>query len=83
MIRFLLIQLLLLLTPDVVSSDHQQTDASEQTDKFSSVRDAATEVQAAQEGEAEAEEAEEEEEEGDDNGNKVKGMTEDNSRGTN
>lgn len=80
MIRFLLIQLLLLLTPDVVSSDHQQTDSSEQTDKFSSVRDAATEVQAAQEGEAEAEE---EEGAGDDNGDKVKGMTEDNSRGTN
>lgn len=78
MIRFLLIQILLLLTPDVVSSDHQQTDSSEQTDKFSSVRDAATEVQAAQEGEAEAEE-----EGGDDNGDKVKGVTEDNSRGTN
>lgn len=71
---------LLLLTPDTVSSDHQQTDTSEQTDKLSSVRDTATEVQAAQE---EDEDEEEEEEEGDENGDKIKEMTEENSRVTN
>lgn len=68
---------LLLLTQDTVSSDHQQTDTSEQTDKLSSVRDTATEVQAAQE------EDEDEEEEGDENGDKVKEMTEENTRVTN
>lgn len=75
----MLIQHLLLLTPDVVSSDHQQTDTSEQTDKFPSVRDTATEVQASQE----EEEREAEEEGGDENGDKVKEMMEENSRGTN
>ncbi|TWW70251.1 hypothetical protein D4764_18G0010570 [Takifugu flavidus] len=60
-----------------VSSDHHQTDTSEQTDKLSSMRDTATEVQAAQE------EDEDEEEEGDENGDKVKEVTEENSRATN
>lgn len=64
-----------LLTQDIVSSDHQQTAASEQTDKFPSVRDTATEIQTTQE--------EEEEEGGDENGDKIKEMTEENSRGTN
>lgn len=71
---------LLLLTQDTVSSDHQQTDPSEQTDKMSSVRDTATEVQAAQE---EDEDEEEEEAGGDENGDKIKEMTEENSRVTN
>lgn len=71
---------LLLLTPDTVSSDHQQTDTSEQTDKLSSGRGTATEVQAAQE---EDEDEEEEEEGGDENGDKTKEMTEENSRVTN
>ncbi|XP_029691933.1 protein phosphatase 1 regulatory subunit 1B isoform X4 [Takifugu rubripes] len=57
--------------------DHHQTDTSEQTDKLSSMRDTATEVQAAQE------EDEDEEEEGDENGDKIKEMTEENSRATN
>lgn len=69
---------LLLLTPDTVSSDHQQTDTSEQTDKLSGVRDTATEVQAAQE-----EDEDEEEEDGDENGDKIKEMTEEKSRVTN
>lgn len=72
------IRYLLLLTQDTVSSDHQQTDSSEQTDKLSSVRDTATEVQAAEE-----EDEDEEEEEGDENGDKIKEMTEENSRVTN
>ncbi|XP_011602480.1 protein phosphatase 1 regulatory subunit 1B isoform X2 [Takifugu rubripes] len=59
------------------AADHHQTDTSEQTDKLSSMRDTATEVQAAQE------EDEDEEEEGDENGDKIKEMTEENSRATN
>lgn len=72
---------LLLLTQDTVSSDHQQTDTSEQTDKLSSVRDTATEVQAAQE--EDEDEEEEEDEEGDENGDKIKEMREETSRVTN
>ncbi|XP_040918376.1 protein phosphatase 1 regulatory subunit 1B isoform X3 [Toxotes jaculatrix] len=58
--------------------DHQETATTEQSDKFSSVRETAKQIQAAQE-EVEEEEEEEEEEEGD----KSEATTEENSRGSN
>lgn len=62
------------MTPVFVSSDHQETATTEQPDKFSSVRETAKQIQAAQE---------EEEEEDDEEGDKIKATTEENSRGSN
>ncbi|XP_070779048.1 protein phosphatase 1 regulatory subunit 1B isoform X3 [Enoplosus armatus] len=56
--------------------DHQETATSEQSVKFSSVRETAKQIQAAQE-------EEEEEEEEDEEGDKIKETTEENSRGSN
>ncbi|XP_033501136.2 protein phosphatase 1 regulatory subunit 1B isoform X1 [Epinephelus lanceolatus] len=59
-------------TSPTKAADHQETATTEQSDKFSSVRETAKQIQAAQE------EEEEEEEEGD----KIKETTEENSRGS-
>lgn len=57
-----------------VSSDHQETATTGQSDKFSSVRETAKQIEAARE---------EEEEDDDDEGGKIKETTEENSRGSN
>ncbi len=58
-----------------ISSDHQETVSNEQSDKFSSVRETAKQIEAARE--------EEEEEEDDNEGDKNKETTQENSRGSN
>ncbi|XP_055366705.1 protein phosphatase 1 regulatory subunit 1B isoform X5 [Betta splendens] len=58
--------------------DHQETAATEQSGRFSSVREAAKQIQAAQE-----EEEEEEEEEEDEEGAKTEGTVKGSSRGSN
>lgn len=57
----------------LLSSDHQETATTEQSERFSSVRETAKQIQAAQE----------EEEEDDEEGDKIEGMTTGNSRGSN
>lgn len=64
---------MLLLTSVFVPSDHQETATTDQSDKFSSVRETAKQIQAAQEEEEEEEEGEE----------KIQETTEENSRGSN
>lgn len=66
--------LLLVLIPVFASSDRQETAATEQSDKFSSVRETAKQIQPAQE---------EDEEEEDMKGDKTEAMTEENSCGSN
>ncbi|XP_022595476.1 protein phosphatase 1 regulatory subunit 1B-like isoform X2 [Seriola dumerili] len=66
-------------TSPTKAADHQDTATTEQSDKFSSVREMAKQIQAAQE----EEEEEEEEEEDDGEGDKTKATTEENSRGSN
>ncbi|XP_070779047.1 protein phosphatase 1 regulatory subunit 1B isoform X2 [Enoplosus armatus] len=63
-------------TSPTKAADHQETATSEQSVKFSSVRETAKQIQAAQE-------EEEEEEEEDEEGDKIKETTEENSRGSN
>lgn len=77
---FLSTRRLLLLTPVFVSTDHQETATTEQSDKFPSVRETAKQVQAAPEEEEEDKDEEEEEEE---DGDKIKETTEENTRGSN
>ncbi|XP_029014182.1 protein phosphatase 1 regulatory subunit 1B isoform X2 [Betta splendens] len=60
------------------TADHQETAATEQSGRFSSVREAAKQIQAAQE-----EEEEEEEEEEDEEGAKTEGTVKGSSRGSN
>lgn len=62
------------------AADHQETATTEQSVKFSSVRETVKQIQAAQE---EEEDEEEEEEEDAEDGGKVKETTEENSRGSN
>ncbi|XP_047427101.1 protein phosphatase 1 regulatory subunit 1B isoform X2 [Mugil cephalus] len=62
------------------AADHQGTAATEQSVKFSNVRETGKQIQAAQEEEEDEEEEEEEEEE---EGDKIKTTTEENSRGCN
>ncbi|XP_070836731.1 protein phosphatase 1 regulatory subunit 1B isoform X3 [Chaetodon trifascialis] len=64
-------------TSPTKAADHQETATTGQSDKFSSVRETAKQIQAAQE------EEEEEEEEDDGEGDKIKETTEENSRGSN
>lgn len=57
----------------IFSSDHQGTSTTEQSDRVSSVRETAKQIQAAQE----------EEEEEDEEGDKIEGTSKGNSRGSN
>ncbi|XP_078125946.1 protein phosphatase 1 regulatory subunit 1B isoform X1 [Sander vitreus] len=70
-------------TSPTKAADHQETPTTEQSGKFSSVRETARQIQAAQEEEEEDEEEEEEEEEDveEEEGDKIKGTTEKKSRG--
>ncbi|XP_031174942.1 protein phosphatase 1 regulatory subunit 1B isoform X4 [Sander lucioperca] len=62
--------------------DHQETPTTEQSGKFSSVRETARQIQAAQEEEEEEEDEEEEKEDvEEEEGDKIKGTTEKKSRG--
>ncbi|XP_035469968.1 protein phosphatase 1 regulatory subunit 1B isoform X1 [Scophthalmus maximus] len=67
------------------AADHQETATTEQSVKFSSVRETAKQIQAAaqEEEEEDEEEEEEEEEEGEEEGDKSVARREENSRGSN
>lgn len=71
------------MTPVFVSTDHQETATTEQSDKFPSVRETAKQVQAAPEEEEDEEDEEEDEDEEEEDGDKIKKTTEEKSRGSN